>query len=80
MSLVIEGSVRRSGDRFQVDARLVQASSGVTLWNDSVDTDIGDVFAVRDRITRGVIARLGLTPAPTRRHYGINAQRPTDST
>ena len=36
VSLVIEGSVRRSGQRFQVDARLVQASSGVTLWNDSV--------------------------------------------
>src|SRR4029453_2940935 len=34
-SMVIEGAVRRSGQRFRVDARLVHASSGATLWNDS---------------------------------------------
>ena len=74
VSLVIEGSLRRSGPRFHVDARLVQASSGVTLWNDSVEADVGDVFGVRDRITGGIISTLGVTPALTRRHYEINAQ------
>ena len=73
-SLVLEGSARRSRQRFQVDARLVQASSGVTLWNDSVEADVGDVFGIRDRITRGIISRLGVTPAPARRHYDVNAQ------
>ena len=73
-SLVLEGSARRSRKRFQVDARLVQASSGVTLWNDSVEADVGDVFGIRDRITRGIISRLGVTPAPARRHYDVNAQ------
>jgi eukaryotic-like serine/threonine-protein kinase len=74
VSLVLEGSARRSRQRFQVDARLVQASSGVTLWNDSVDADVGDVFGVRDRITRGIISKLGVAPAPARRHYDVNAQ------
>ena len=74
VSLVLEGSARRSENRFQVDARLVQASSGVTLWNDSVEADVGDVFGIRDRITRGIISRLGVTPAPARRHYDVNAQ------
>jgi serine/threonine protein kinase/tetratricopeptide (TPR) repeat protein len=74
VSLVIEGSVRRSGQRFQVDARLVQASSGLTLWNDNVQADVGDVFGVRDRITRGIISTLRVPPAPARRHYEVNAQ------
>ena len=74
VSMVIEGAVRRSGQRFHVDARLVQASSGATLWNDGVDADVGEVFGVRDRITRGIIGTLGGTPAPARRHYEINAQ------
>jgi adenylate cyclase len=72
--VMLEGSARRSRQRFQVDARLVQASSGVTLWNDSVQADLGDVFGVRDRLTRGIISRLGVTPAPARRHYEVNAQ------
>ena len=74
VKLVLDGSVRRSANRLQVDARLVQAASGVTLWNDSFDTEIGDVFAVRDRITRGVIGRLGFQAVPARRAYGVNAE------
>jgi len=74
VSLVIDGSVRRSGQRFQVDTRLVQAPSGLTLWADSVQADLGDVFGVRDRITRGVISALGATPAPARRHDEVTAQ------
>lgn len=74
VNMVIEGAVRRSGQRFQVNSRLVQASSGATLWNDSVDADVGEVFNVRDRITRGIIGILGATPPPARRHYEINAQ------
>jgi serine/threonine-protein kinase len=73
VSLVLEGAVRRSGQRFHVDARLVQASSGAALWNDSVEADIGDVFGVRDRITRGVIGTLGLRSTPSRQ-YDVNAQ------
>jgi eukaryotic-like serine/threonine-protein kinase len=74
VSLVLEGSARRSRQRFQVDVRLVEASSGVTLWNDSVEADVGDIFGVRDRITRGIIRKLGVAPAPSRHHYDVDAQ------
>ena len=74
VSLVLDGSVRRSGNRFQVDARLLQASTGVTLWNESFDTDIGNVFAVRNRIIQSVVGRLGVKAAPSRRAYDLNPE------
>jgi serine/threonine protein kinase/cytochrome c-type biogenesis protein CcmH/NrfG len=73
-SLVLEGSARRSRQRFQVDARLVQASSGVTLWNDGVEADVGDVFGIRDRIARGVLGRLGFGTGRAPRAYDVNGQ------
>ena len=73
VGMVLDGSIRRSENRLQVDARLIQTASGVTLWNDSFDTDLRGVFAVRDRITQAIISRLGVTPAPARRHYELNA-------
>ena len=74
VSLVLDGSVRRSGNRFQVDARLMQASTGVTLWNESFDTDIGSAFAVRNRIVQSVVGRLGVKAAPSRRAYDLNPE------
>jgi serine/threonine-protein kinase len=74
VSLVLEGSARRSRGRFHIDARLVQVSSGVTLWNDSTEADVGDVFGVRDRITDGIIKTLRVTAERARRHYEVNAQ------
>lgn len=70
VSLVLDGSVRRSGNRFQVDTRLLQAITGETLWNESFDTDLGNMFAVRNRIIQGVAGRLGVRARPRRRVYG----------
>ena len=74
VNLLLDGSVRRSGDRFQVEARLLQASTGVTLWNDTFDTDIGNVFAIRNRIIQSVVGRLGVKAAASRRAYDLNPQ------
>ena len=74
VSLVLEGSGQRSGRRFQVEARLVRTASGVTLWNDSFESDLGDVFTVRDRITRGVVSALGFAPSRNRRRYDVNPE------
>ena len=60
VSFVLDGSIRRSGNHFQIDARLLQASTGVTLWNESFDRDVGDVFAIRNQITQKVVERLGV--------------------
>ena len=74
VNLVLDGSVRRSGNRFQVEARLLQASTGVTLWNNTFDTDIGNVFAIRNRIIQSVVGRLGVKATASRRAYDLNPE------
>jgi TolB-like protein/tetratricopeptide (TPR) repeat protein len=74
VAVVLDGSVRRSGNRFQIDARLLQPFTGETLWNESFDTDIGNVFAVRNRIIERVVARLAVKAAPGRRAYNLNPE------
>jgi len=57
---VLEGTVRRSGQRLRVTASLVNADDGLQLWSASFETDGGDAFAVQDEVTRGVVAGLSL--------------------
>jgi len=57
-SYVVEGSVRRSGNRIRVTAQLVDASTGSQKWSDRYDRDLEDVFAVQDEITGKIVARL----------------------
>lgn len=58
VSYVVEGSVRRSGDRIRVTAQLVDAQTGHQRWSDRYDRDLKDVFAVQDEITAKIVARL----------------------
>jgi TolB-like protein/Flp pilus assembly protein TadD len=55
---VVEGSVRRAGNRIRVTAQLVDAVSGIQLWADRYDRELEDVFAVQDEITERIAARL----------------------
>ena len=55
---VLEGSVRRAGDRLRVTSHLVDASTGATVWADRYDRPAADVFAVQDEITGNVVASL----------------------
>jgi TolB-like protein/Tfp pilus assembly protein PilF len=55
---VVEGSVRRSGDRIRVTAQLADAHTGTQRWSDRYDRDLKDVFAVQDEITAKIVARL----------------------
>jgi TolB-like protein len=51
---VLEGSVRRAGERLRITAQLVDAMSGTHLWAEKFDGAIADVFDVQDRITEAV--------------------------
>ena len=51
---VLEGSVRRSGERLRITAQLVDGTSGAHLWADRFDGAVADVFDVQDRITESV--------------------------
>jgi TolB-like protein len=55
---IVEGSVRRSGDRLRVTAQLVEASTGRQLWADRFDRQVTELFAVQDEITRTIVASL----------------------
>ncbi|AXS41189.1 tetratricopeptide repeat protein [Breoghania sp. L-A4] len=57
---VVDGSVRRDGDRLRVAVQLIEAASGVSLWADRYDRQIEDIFAVQDAITHMIVASLGV--------------------
>ena len=52
---VLEGSVRRSGNRVRVTAQLIDGASGAHLWAETFDGAIADIFDYQDRITRSAI-------------------------
>ena len=55
---VLEGSVRRAGNRVRVTAQLIDAQSGSHLWAKKFDRELDDIFAVQDEITRSIVATL----------------------
>jgi serine/threonine-protein kinase len=61
---ILEGSVRKSGDRLRITTRLIRASTAEQLWYETYDREIKDVFEVQDEIAGAVAAHLKLTLAP----------------
>ncbi|HMK87208.1 MAG TPA: protein kinase [Steroidobacteraceae bacterium] len=61
---VLEGSVRKAGNRLRISAQLIRADNGYPLWSQAYDRDDTDIFAVQDDIARAVVAQLRLKLAP----------------
>jgi serine/threonine protein kinase/tetratricopeptide (TPR) repeat protein len=55
---MLEGTVRRAGDRLRVAVQLVNAQDGCVLWNERYDRDVSDVFAIQDEIAESVARAL----------------------
>jgi TolB-like protein/Flp pilus assembly protein TadD len=55
---VLEGSVRRGGDRLRFTGQLIDAITGAHIWADRFDGDLSDVFELQDRITENVVAAI----------------------
>ncbi len=55
---LVEGSVRRAGDRVRVTARLSEAESGTLLWSEQFDEELKDIFTVQETISRRVAGTL----------------------
>ncbi|HVR35371.1 MAG TPA: winged helix-turn-helix domain-containing protein [Methylomirabilota bacterium] len=68
VNYVVEGSVRRAGNRIRVTAQLVDAVSGIQIWSDRYDRELADVFAVQDEITERITARLEPEIGTAERH------------
>lgn len=60
---VLEGTVRKAGDRVRISAQLVSAADGCHLWSEGYDRSTVDVFAAQDEIARSVVDRLKVTLA-----------------
>jgi len=58
---VLEGSVRRAGNRVRITAQLIDATSDAHLWSDTYDREIEDIFAVQDEIAAHIFTELKLT-------------------
>jgi adenylate cyclase len=63
---VLEGSVRKSGDRLRVSAQLIDVKNGFQLWADSYDRKLADVFAVQEDLARSIVSALRVHLAPAR--------------
>lgn len=57
---VLEGSVRKSGDRVRITAQVIDARKGFHLWSQTYDRSVKDVFAVQDGISKAIVEQLRL--------------------
>ncbi len=55
---VLEGSVRKAGNRVRITAQLIEAATGTHLWSERYDRDLADTFAVQDEITENVVGAI----------------------
>jgi adenylate cyclase len=61
---VLEGSVRRAGDRVRITAQLIEVGTDSHLWSETYDREMRDVFAIQDDIARSIVAALEVTLTP----------------
>jgi TolB-like protein len=57
---VLEGSVRRSGDRVRITAQLIDAADSTHIWSQTYDRELGDIFAIQDEIAARITESLSL--------------------
>jgi adenylate cyclase len=66
---VLEGSIRRAGNRVRITAQLIDATSGGHLWGDRYDRDLTDIFEVQDDVTRRIVDALKVTLSPEEKEH-----------
>jgi serine/threonine-protein kinase len=68
---VVEGSVRRDGNRVRVTAELIDARGGFTIWSETYEREMHGIFALQDEITRSIVdtlkLKLAISPPPASR-------------
>lgn len=64
---VLEGSIRRAGDRVRITAQLIDAATDSHLWSETYDREMKDVFAIQDDIAQSITDALQITLSPKER-------------
>ena len=82
VATVLEGSVRKSGNRVRISVQLVKVDDGFQLWGETYDRTLDDIFAVQDDIAQSVVKELrttllGESPAPQEKIAAEIAQATT---
>src|ERR1051326_5785034 len=74
---ILEGSLRKAGNRIRVTAQLVEADTGSHVWAERYDRDLADIFAVQDEITEAVTIAVAPAIAEAERHRAM--RKPPES-
>ena len=74
---VLEGSLRKSGDRIRVTTQLVEAHTGKHVWAERYDRDLADIFAVQDEITEAMTIAVAPAIAGAEQHRAL--RKPPES-
>lgn len=67
VSTVLEGSVRRAGDRVRITSQLIETDTDSHLWSETYDRELKDVFAIQDDIAKSIVDALQVTLTPKER-------------
>ncbi|WP_407941719.1 TPR end-of-group domain-containing protein [Mesorhizobium neociceri] len=77
VATVLEGSVRKAGQRVRITAQLIDGKDGTHLWADRYDRDLTDIFAIQDEITHTIVDQLKVRLLPEEKK--AITQAPTES-
>ncbi|MEX2234590.1 MAG: tetratricopeptide repeat protein [Cyclobacteriaceae bacterium] len=61
VNTILEGSVRKSGNRIRITAQLIEAATGFHLWSQKFDRELNDVFRIQDEIAKAIVDQLQVT-------------------
>ena len=64
VAYVLEGSVRKAGNRVRITAQLIDGAAGDHLWADRYDRDLDDIFAIQDEISKAIVGALRIKLLP----------------
>ena len=70
---VLEGSVRKQGDKVRITAQLIRVQDGFHQWSETYDGDLKDVFALQERIARAITGKLQVTLSGKQARQLVNA-------
>jgi len=65
---ILEGSVRKAGNRLRITAQLVNVSNGYRLWSERYDRTMEDIFDIQDEIAESIVQRLEVALRPAEKH------------
>ena len=80
VAALIEGTVRRAGDRLRITVQLTSSADGKALWQDSYENNTGDVFQIQDNVTKAIVAAVSPTLRGTSATTTVIASRGTSDT